>query len=82
MSEYVLQWRYNERDGVSNHQPYDCLFNRLFKAQVKENVTGLCAGNSPVMSSLVNTSYSYKCDGSYYWIFTDRVYCMSDQVAI
>ena len=25
-----LQWRQNERDGVSNHQPHDCLLNRLF----------------------------------------------------
>ena len=33
-----LQWRHNERDGVSNHQPHDCLLNRLFKAQVKENL--------------------------------------------
>ena len=26
----TLQWHHNERDGVSNHQPHDCLFNRLF----------------------------------------------------
>ena len=32
----ALQWRHNEHDGVSNHQPYDCLLNRLFKAQLKE----------------------------------------------
>ena len=32
-----LQWRHNERVGVSNHQPQDCLPNRLFKAQIKEN---------------------------------------------
>ena len=25
-----LQWRQNECDGVSNHQPRDCLFNCLF----------------------------------------------------
>ena len=47
-----LQWRHNEHDGVSNHQPHDCLLNRLFKAKIKETsklrVTGLCAGNSPV----------------------------------
>ena len=24
---YSLQWRHNERDGVSNHQPHDCLLN-------------------------------------------------------
>ena len=30
--------RHNERDGVSNHQPSDCLLNRLFKTQTKENI--------------------------------------------
>ena len=35
------QWRHNERNGVSNHPPYDCLLNRLFKAQIKENVKAL-----------------------------------------
>ena len=33
-----LQWRHNERYGVSNHQHHDCLLNRLFKAQIKENM--------------------------------------------
>ena len=27
----TLQWRHNERDGVWNHQPHDCLHNRLFR---------------------------------------------------
>ena len=48
----TVQWRHNERDGVSNHQPHDCLFNRLFRQRSKKTsklrVTGLCAGNSPV----------------------------------
>ena len=26
-----LQWRHTGPDGVSNHQPYDCLLNRLFR---------------------------------------------------
>ena len=47
-----LQWRHNERDGVSNHQPHDCLLNLLFRQRSKKTsklrVTGLCAGNSPV----------------------------------
>ena len=34
----ALQRRHNEHDGVSNHQPHDCLLNRLFKAQMKENI--------------------------------------------
>ena len=45
-----LQWRQNERDVVSNHQPCDCLLNRLSwrrsKKTSKLRVTGLCAGNS------------------------------------
>ena len=48
----ILQWRHNERDCVSNHQPHECLLNRLFKVQINETpklrVTGLCEGNSPV----------------------------------
>ena len=47
-----LQWRHNGHDGVSNHQLYDCLLNRLFSCSSKKTpklrVTGLCAGNSPV----------------------------------
>ena len=47
----ALQWRHNEYDGVSNHQPDDCLLNRLFRRSSKKKsklrVTGLCVGNSP-----------------------------------
>ena len=47
----LLWWRHNERDGVSNNQPHDCLRNRLFWRRSKETsklrVTGLCEGNSP-----------------------------------
>ena len=46
-----LQWRHNERDGVCDHQPLDCLLSRLFgrksKKTSKLRVTGLCVGNSP-----------------------------------
>ena len=46
-----LHWRHNEQDGISNHQPHDCLLNRLFRHSSKKTsklrVTGLCAGNSP-----------------------------------
>ena len=48
----ALQWRHNERDGVSNHQPHDCLPNHIFRCKStktpKLRVTGLCEGNSPV----------------------------------
>ena len=39
-------------DGVSNHQPHDCLLKRLIRRRwmkiSKLSVTGLFAGNSPV----------------------------------
>ena len=48
----TLQWRHNGHGSVSNHQPYDCLLNRLFRHRSKKTsklrVTGLCVGNSPV----------------------------------
>ena len=50
----TLQWRHNGADDVSNHQPHDCLLNRLFRCRSKKTskyrVTGLCAGNSLVTS--------------------------------
>ena len=50
-----LQWRHDERDGISNHQPHGRLFHRLhvllrrrWKKTPKLRVTGLCEGNSTV----------------------------------
>ena len=62
----TLQWRYNERDGVSNHQPHDLyhqphdwLLKRLFGCRSKKTsklrVTGLCEGNSPVTGDFPHT---------------------------
>ena len=32
----ALQWRYNQHDGVSNHQPHNCLLNHLLKRRSKK----------------------------------------------
>ena len=49
--DFSLQWRHFGRDSVSNHQPHDCLRNRLFRRRSKKTsnlrVTGLCVWNSP-----------------------------------
>ena len=34
-----LHWRHDRRDCVSNHQPHDCLLNRLFNSPHKGPVT-------------------------------------------
>ena len=55
----ALLWRHNGPDGSSNHQPRDCLFNRLFGHRSKKisklRVTDLCPGNSPVTSQIPRT---------------------------
>ena len=52
----ALQWRHNECDVVSNHQPHDCLLNRLLRRRSKKtskiHVTGLYEGISPMTGGL------------------------------
>ena len=52
----ALQWRHNERGGVSNHQPHYCLLNPLFRRRSKKTsklrFIGLCAWNSPVTQKM------------------------------
>ena len=66
-----LQWRHNEHDSVSNHQPHDCLLNRLFgrrsKKTSKLRVTGLCAGNSPVTGEFPAQRASNAGNDSIWW---------------
>ena len=51
-----LQWRHNGHDGISNHQPPDCLLSRLFRCRSKKTsklcVTGFCAGNTSVTGEI------------------------------
>ena len=70
-NSFPLQWRHNEHDGVSNHQPYDCLLNRLFGCRSKKtsklHATGLCAGNSPVTGEIFAQMASYAENISIWW---------------
>ena len=67
----ALQWRRNERDGVSNHQPHDCLLNGLFGRRSKKTsnlrVTGLCEGNSPVTGEFPSQMASNAEKGFIWW---------------
>ena len=66
-----LRWRQNGRDSVSNHQPHDCLLNRLFRSRSKKTsklrVTGLCAGNSPGTGEFPAQMASYAENVSIWW---------------
>ena len=67
----TLLWRHNGRDGVSNHQPHDCLLNPLLRRRSKKTsklrVTGLCAGNSPVAGEFPAQMASNAENGSIWW---------------
>ena len=64
-----LQWRHNGHDGVSNHQPLDCLRNYLFRRWSKKtsklHVTGLCGGihrwpvNSPHIRPITRKMFPF-----------------------
>ena len=67
----LLQWRHNGHDSVSNHQPHDCLLNRLFRHRSKKTsklrVTGICAGNSPGTGEFPAQMASNAENGSIWW---------------
>ena len=67
----ALQWHHNGCNCVWNHQPHNCLLNRLFKRRSKKTskllVTGLCAGNSPVTGEFPAQMASYAENVSIWW---------------
>ena len=75
-SSSTLQWRHNEHDGVSNHQPHDCLLNGLFRRRSKKTsklrVTDLCEGNSPVTSEFPAQRASNAKNVSIWWRHHDQ----------
>ena len=74
--QHPLRWRHNGRDGVSNHQPHDCLLNRLLRRRSKKTstvrVTGLCAGNSPGTGEFPAQMASNAENVSIWWRHYDR----------
>ena len=71
----ALQWRHDERNGVSIHQRFYCFFNRLFrhwsKKTSKTRVTGLCEGNPPVTGGFPSQRVSHAENVSIWWRHLD-----------
>ena len=82
----LLHWRHNERDGVSNHQPRDCLLNRLFRRRLKIisqlRVTGFCVGNSPVIGQFPAQMASNAENTSIWWRHLDNIVWSAKYVQI
>ena len=76
---HSLQWRHNKHDGVSNHQPPDCLLNYLFglrsKKTSKLRFTGLCAGNSTVTGEFPAQMASNAESVSIWWCHHGHAVC-------
>ena len=66
-----LQWRHNERDGVRNHQPHDCLpklpFRRRSKKTSKLPITGFGEGNARVTGEFPTQRASNVENASIWW---------------
>ena len=67
----ALQWLHNEGNGISNHQPHDCLLNCIFRHRSKKTsklpITGLCVGKSPVTSEFPTQMASNAESVSIWW---------------
>ena len=74
-----LQWRHNDRDSVSSHQPHDCLLNHLFRRRSKKAsklcVTGLCGGKSPVTGEFHAQMASNAENVSIGWRHQEKLIC-------
>ena len=82
----ALQWHHNEHYGVSNHQPHDRLFNRLFRRRSKRTsklrVTGLCERNSPVTGEFPAQRASNAENVFSWWRHYDDITCWSPRSTI
>ena len=67
----ALQWRHNERHGVSNHQPHESLLRRFYRRRSKKTsmlrVTGLCEGNPPATTEFPAQRVSNVKNVSIWW---------------
>ena len=74
-----LQWRHNERDGVSNHWRLHYLLNCWFRCRSKKTsnlrVIGLFAGNGPVTGEFPAQKTSKR--GKCFYLMTSSCYVNS-----
>ena len=68
--EFPLQWCHKGRDGVSNHQPHDCLLNRLFRQRIHQSSASLATELPAQMASNAeNVSIWWRHHIIHWWVF-------------
>ena len=79
----TVQWRYNGRDSISNHQPHHCLLSRLFRRKSKKTskvrVTCICTGNSPVTGEF---PAQIRVNSPHKWPVTRKMFPFDDVIMI
>ena len=66
-SNTTLLWRHNGRDGVSNHQPNECLFNRSSRRRSKKH-------QSSASLAFVRRIHRRPVNSLYKWIVTRKMF--------
>ena len=69
----TLQWRHNERDSVSNHQPDHCSLNRLFRRSWRKH-------QSSASLSFVRRIHRGPVNSPHKWPVTRRVFPFDDVI--
>ena len=68
-----LQWRHNECDGVSDHQPHDCLLNLLFRRRSKKT-------SKLRVTGFVRTNHRYSVNSQHKWPVTRKIFPFDDVI--
>ena len=71
----TLQWRHNGRDGISNHQPHDCLLKCLFRRRLKKH-------QSSAPLSFVRGIHRSPVNSPHKWPVTRKMFPYDDVIMI
>ena len=72
---FALQWRHNMRDGVSNHQPHDCLLKHLFGRRKKPH-------QSSASLAFVPEIHRWPVNSPHKWPVTRKMFPFDDVIMI
>ena len=70
-----LQWCHNGCDGVSNHQPHDCLLNRLFRRRLKKH-------QSSASLTFMRGIHRWPMNSPHKWPVTRKMFSFDDVIMV
>ena len=71
---YSLNWRHDKRDGISNHQPHDCLLNRSGADQRKHQ--------SPASLAFVRGIHQWAVNSPHNGVVTRKMFPFNDAIMV